>query len=197
VATTGQIVKKFSLESSNPQSMTAGPDGNLWITEGYTATEPSKIARLDPDTGAVAQFTVSTSNVGLASIRKGYDGALWFTESATNKIGRITTAGRITDIRSRPQPLSPMESSRAPLQSAATVAAFGSQKPLRTNMRATIFPSGAPHVRRLSGPKKWHGRQGGPRRSGGAAFFRLLTANPQRTAVFLIFSQFFRKAGPL
>jgi streptogramin lyase len=97
VATTGQIVKKFSLESSNPQSMTAGPDGNLWITEGYTATEPSKIARLDPDTGAVAQFTVSTSNVGLASIRKGYDGALWFTESATNKIGRITTAGRITE----------------------------------------------------------------------------------------------------
>lgn len=96
ISTSGQIVQTYNLPvGSNPRVITDGSDGNLWITEDYAATGPSKIARLQPSTGAITQFSVSASNAGLGAITKGADGALWFTESAVSRIGRITTSGLI------------------------------------------------------------------------------------------------------
>src|SRR5258706_4225506 len=43
------------------------------------------------------EFPVPTVDGGPWSITTGPDGALWFTESFANKIGRITTAGVITE----------------------------------------------------------------------------------------------------
>src|SRR4029077_14723934 len=40
---------------------------------------------------------IPTSSSVPTSITSGPDGNLWFTEQATNKIGRITTAGSITE----------------------------------------------------------------------------------------------------
>jgi hypothetical protein len=92
---TGQLMHTFSLPaSSNPRFVTDGPDANLWITENYTAG-PSKIAHLNLTTGVVTQYTISGSNVGLGAIAKGADNALWFTESVSNRIGRITTSGAL------------------------------------------------------------------------------------------------------
>jgi virginiamycin B lyase len=45
----------------------------------------------------VTEFPIPTASSKPADITAGPDGALWFTENAGNQIGRITTAGVITD----------------------------------------------------------------------------------------------------
>src|SRR5262249_53545034 len=62
----------------------------------------SGIGRITPD-GTITEFTGAGQpgvTPGLGSpggITAGPDGALWFTEIAGNKIGRMTTAGVVTD----------------------------------------------------------------------------------------------------
>jgi streptogramin lyase len=46
---------------------------------------------------AVTEFPVPTASAALAAIAAGPDGALWFTETTGNKIGRISTSGAITE----------------------------------------------------------------------------------------------------
>jgi streptogramin lyase len=46
---------------------------------------------------AITEFTIPTANSQPFSIAAGADGALYFTEFNTNKIGRITTTGAITE----------------------------------------------------------------------------------------------------
>ena len=73
--------------------MTAGPDGNLWMTEDQGA---NKIVQLTTS-GVFTVFTVATFvNAGSLFITTGPDGALWFTDQFF-KIGRITTSGTITE----------------------------------------------------------------------------------------------------
>jgi virginiamycin B lyase len=45
----------------------------------------------------VQTFPVPTASSDLANIATGPDGSLWFTEKGANKVGRITTAGQITE----------------------------------------------------------------------------------------------------
>src|SRR6266487_2029527 len=47
--------------------------------------------------GTITEFPTPTANSGPVGITAGPDGNLWFTETATNKIGRITTGGAITE----------------------------------------------------------------------------------------------------
>jgi virginiamycin B lyase len=47
--------------------------------------------------GVVSEFPVPTANSGPAGITLGPDGALWFTESCGDNVGRITTGGAITE----------------------------------------------------------------------------------------------------
>ena len=95
VATSGlaQTITEFPLPSgSDPNRITAGPDGALWFTE----YQNNKIGRITT-AGVVTEFPVPTSASSPQGIAAGTDGALWFTESGTGKIGRITTAGVITE----------------------------------------------------------------------------------------------------
>jgi len=46
---------------------------------------------------AITEFTIPTGNSSPSTITGGPDGALWFTEFASAKIGRITTAGVFTE----------------------------------------------------------------------------------------------------
>lgn len=78
--------------NSNPNGITAGPDGNLWFTE----TGGNKIGKMTPG-GAFTEYPVPKSNSGLQSITAGPDGNLWFIEGNANQIGRITTGGAITE----------------------------------------------------------------------------------------------------
>ncbi len=44
-----------------------------------------------------SEFPIPTANSSPNDITTGPDGALWFTEAQTNKIGRVTTSGTTTE----------------------------------------------------------------------------------------------------
>jgi virginiamycin B lyase len=50
-----------------------------------------------PPPGTISEFAVPTAGSQPTAIATGPDGALWFTEEAGNKIGRITTDGVVTE----------------------------------------------------------------------------------------------------
>jgi len=78
--------------SSTPQSITVGPDGNLWFVENAT----NKIAKMTTS-GTITEYSIPTSGSGPAAIVTGSDGNLWFTEENAGQIGKITTSGSITE----------------------------------------------------------------------------------------------------
>ncbi len=78
--------------SSQPDGITAGPDGNMWFTE----KEGNSIGRITP-TGRVTEYPLPTPSAAPYDIAAGSDGNLWFTEAAANKIGRITPSGTVTE----------------------------------------------------------------------------------------------------
>jgi streptogramin lyase len=80
---------------TEPTGITLGPDGNLWFTES-NPEEPA-IGRITPS-GAIENFSYGLAGNSLPiGIAAGSDGALWFTDAGDNMIGRITTAGTITE----------------------------------------------------------------------------------------------------
>jgi streptogramin lyase len=80
------------LTGSLPQSITLGPDGNLWMTQ-FNGNSIARIFANGPATGFVTEFTIPTKDSRPYGIAAGPDGNLWFTEAKGNKIGRITTNG--------------------------------------------------------------------------------------------------------
>ncbi|HLX58959.1 MAG TPA: Virginiamycin B lyase [Ktedonobacteraceae bacterium] len=103
ITTAGKITE-FPLSSANTllSSITAGSDGNLWFTETGGHGEPSKIGVITPQ-GKIREFILSPSIIP-GGITRGPDGNLWFTEfqydetgTTAGQIGRITTAGKISD----------------------------------------------------------------------------------------------------
>ena len=90
----GQVVTEFPITTaaSYPVGITAGPDGNLWFTEGSAATRSAGSPR--PASSPSSPSPRPTAGLSIAA---GPDGNLWFTETSGNKIGRITTAGVITE----------------------------------------------------------------------------------------------------
>jgi virginiamycin B lyase len=79
-------------QNSDPQGITAGPDGNLWFTE-YNV---NKIGKTTP-AGTITEYPIPTAASGPLIITAGPDGNLWFTEANVNKIGKITPTGTITE----------------------------------------------------------------------------------------------------
>jgi streptogramin lyase len=78
-------------------AIAAGPDGNLWFTNRGTSAGPfdGSVARITP-AGVVTEHT----GVGIAepsAITAGADGNLWLTDYTGNSIGRVTTAGVVTN----------------------------------------------------------------------------------------------------
>ena len=83
-------------------SLTVGPDSGLWFSDD--AYNDSRIGRLDPATGAVAEFHLPSGSVVAERLAPGPDGNVYFTEGliiATTgnvpRVGRITPAGAITE----------------------------------------------------------------------------------------------------
>ncbi|HZZ00578.1 MAG TPA: hypothetical protein VFE36_13500 [Candidatus Baltobacteraceae bacterium] len=76
--------------------ITAGSDGNMWFTEECTLH--SNIGKFnanaeDGGVGVIHEYATNASMSGPAWIAAGPDNKLWFTETAVDKIGTITTAG--------------------------------------------------------------------------------------------------------
>lgn len=103
ITASGQIAE-FSLQTkyASPAGIVAGPDGNMWFTEGLS----NRVGRITRD-GQITEFPVGGQTIGIA---KGAEGNLWFTESRHDccgggeegKIGMITPAGAVSEF---PTPL--------------------------------------------------------------------------------------------
>lgn len=119
ITTAGAITElTLPIVSSTILGIAAGPDGNLWFAKTVFDSDGSngRIGRVSPSifTGspppfpAITEFTVPAANLitdlGLTfhgspmNIVSSPDGNLWFTDSEIGKIGRITTAGAITEL---------------------------------------------------------------------------------------------------
>jgi virginiamycin B lyase len=68
----------------------SGPDKALWATENFGTD--ADVVRITTQ-GAVTSYSTTGNLLDIAS---GSDGALWFTDFDNGRIGRITTAGKIT-----------------------------------------------------------------------------------------------------
>ena len=81
--------------SASPQSISAGPDGNVWFLESYQT-----IAQIQTN-GTVTEYGPAPNSLTGGFITPGPDAAVWFTEPGSARIGRISTAsgttGSITD----------------------------------------------------------------------------------------------------
>jgi virginiamycin B lyase len=84
--TVGGAITEYPVptQNSNPDGITAGPDGALWFTE-FGA---DKIGRITT-AGIFSEYGVPTTNSGPNQITAGPDGALWFTEYTANQIGQL------------------------------------------------------------------------------------------------------------
>ncbi|HEX4588849.1 MAG TPA: dockerin type I domain-containing protein [Gemmataceae bacterium] len=101
ISLTGSVTT-FSVgtSSSDPSSIAAGPDGNLWFTE----PDANQIGRITP-AGQITLFTVPTAASQPTGIAAGPNGNIWFTEAASRHVGeyilpatRPTVAGvRVND----------------------------------------------------------------------------------------------------
>jgi streptogramin lyase len=85
-------------------ALTVDRAGNLWYTEADPYNQyGAHIARRDP-AGHVTEFPVPVQGVEFSGIAQGPDGAIWFTESNLNAIGRLAMDGTITTY-SAPSPM--------------------------------------------------------------------------------------------
>jgi virginiamycin B lyase len=81
--------------ASDPEGITAGPDGAVWFTEHAV----DQIGRVALD-GTVREYPapwVRPIPSGFEGIAAGPDGALWFTEQVVGAIGRMTLTGVFSD----------------------------------------------------------------------------------------------------
>lgn len=126
--TTSGSLQQFPLPQSKNSGtesiggITAGPDGNVWFTETFfLGRGDDAIARITP-AGIVTPYPLPTTGDRsqgdqVGGIITGPDGNLWFVEQHTNKIGRITPAGKMDEIN-----LPPMDSGGQPYSVGITVA---------------------------------------------------------------------------
>jgi streptogramin lyase len=93
VAEAATTITEFPIptSSSSPNDIAAGPDGDLWFTEGA-----AKIARITPS-GVISELATLTAGSFPEGIAAGPDGNLWFAASNANKIGKITLGGAVTE----------------------------------------------------------------------------------------------------
>jgi virginiamycin B lyase len=90
---TGAVIASFTAVTAGMGGLIAGTDAIWYNLEGDTEgagtnTDPGEtIGRLDPDTGAITEFTLPTDS-GPARIAEGF-GYIWYTGIPDNVIGRL------------------------------------------------------------------------------------------------------------
>ncbi len=92
--TTAGVITEYALAAtSEPEGITAGPDGNLWFTNFINNKLAATIGKVTT-AGVVTEYSAKSCP---SDITSGPDGRLWFSNYCNNKIGKITTAGEITE----------------------------------------------------------------------------------------------------
>jgi streptogramin lyase len=74
-----------------PQQIIAGPEGNMWFTEG---NETNKIGKITPQ-GAITEYPTGKLN-GVKAIGAGQDGNIWFSSNAGGEIMTMSPTGTVT-----------------------------------------------------------------------------------------------------
>jgi virginiamycin B lyase len=90
-------------EGTAMESIALGPDDAFWMTLGAEGVggERDAIGRMTVD-GSFESWPLPRPQSGPVQIVAGPDGALWFTEQAGYRIGRISTDGEISEFPLRP-----------------------------------------------------------------------------------------------
>jgi streptogramin lyase/N-acetylneuraminic acid mutarotase len=88
--TTHAVINEYPLPTTtgDPFGITSGPNGNLWFAESNRFGN-SKIAEINPDTGAIQEFPLSNSGSNPVTLVSGPYHSLWFTEFWGNQIGEL------------------------------------------------------------------------------------------------------------
>ena len=98
-STAGVLLAEFQVPKF-AHAMAFGPDGNIWFSGaavvGLGSVSNGFIGRMTP-TGTVATFSLPDTSSLAAYLTVGPDGNLWFTEQPGPNLGRVTTAGTITE----------------------------------------------------------------------------------------------------
>src|SRR5438094_126956 len=94
-ASAAPTVSEYAIPTNDtaPWSVTAGPGGSVWFTEGGKKA----IGRITT-LGVVTEYTSGITFGSPRGITQGPDGNVWFTEvGSSGAIGRITPAGTVTE----------------------------------------------------------------------------------------------------
>lgn len=87
----GKLVRHELDETRGPFGVTVAPDGTAWATlQGSNG-----LLRIAPD-GKMQEFEIPTRGAGPSDIAVGPDGAVWFLQFRTNRIGRYAN-GQFTE----------------------------------------------------------------------------------------------------
>lgn len=98
ITATGTITEYYGLSidpSNNPDALTLGPDGNLWLLEG--SGDNGLVAKVSTSGVVLGEYPLGRMPNGIAA---GPDGNLWIAEGGEGDgggwVARMTTAGVIT-----------------------------------------------------------------------------------------------------
>jgi streptogramin lyase len=95
LASAAPAVTEFAIPTNDtqPWGVTAGPDGNVWFTEGGKKA----VAKVTP-LGVVTEYAAGITVGNPRGITAGPDGNVWFTEaSGSGAIASITPSGTVTE----------------------------------------------------------------------------------------------------
>jgi virginiamycin B lyase len=94
-ALTDDKVRAFALpnDNSGPTTVTVGPDGSVWLTEG----SGNRIGRIHADGRGFTEYSLPHANSAPRIIAMGADGNVWFSEHNGNRIGRLTPQGVLAE----------------------------------------------------------------------------------------------------
>ncbi|MGD1065437.1 MAG: hypothetical protein ABR975_01305 [Vulcanimicrobiaceae bacterium] len=79
----------------NPPALAVGADGTVWLADA----SGNRFVKIDPHSGnMIGQVPVPTPGAGARNLIVAPDGALWFTETNTAKVGRIDATGAVQEL---------------------------------------------------------------------------------------------------
>jgi virginiamycin B lyase len=100
----GGQVEQFPVATSQAYvlGIASGAGGYMWLTKSGAGSLDA-IQRISSN-GGVRSFRLPHPESGPSQITRGADGAMWFTEDSGERIGRITSTGKITEFPLGVQP---------------------------------------------------------------------------------------------
>lgn len=88
-----QLLINTPTSNSSPGGLTTGPDGDMWFAESNVG----QLARISMPAGPVTEFPLLSASEQPIGVTTGADGNLWFIDANVGIVGKMTTAGAVTE----------------------------------------------------------------------------------------------------